>query len=223
MEPSGFGCMKHGVLAASVSCLQSADSPMHNSGVFGHIFDVSLSGRSYTYTFSSSEVSLSSSSSFPSSPLMSDVTVFFLLPSSPLSFFLNHFYFFNFDSPISFLRQTLDEDLAASNNNNMWQNRPVAEWSCEQVCMWLTAMSMDEYASDFIAKGVDGTELLLLDGEKLKVRENWSSPIFFSTFHVILHVFFYWKMFIILLYWPFSYLPEALALEVEVPIFHCLS
>lgn len=105
MEPSGFGCMKHGVLAASVSCLQSADSPMHNSGVFGHIFDVSLSGRSYTYTFSSSEVSLSSLS-FPSSPLMSDVTVFFLLPHSPLSFILNHFYFFNFNFHSSVRRWT---------------------------------------------------------------------------------------------------------------------
>lgn len=66
VEPSDFGGMRHGVLAASVSCLQSADSLKHSSGVFGHIFDVSLSGSSYTYTFSSSEVSLSSSS-FPSS------------------------------------------------------------------------------------------------------------------------------------------------------------
>lgn len=81
-----------------------------------------------------------------------------------------------------FVLQTLDDDLAASNNNNLWQNRPVAEWSCEQVRLWLTAMSMDEYSSEFTAKGVDGAELLLLDGEKLKVSEKRSSPFFFFLF-----------------------------------------
>lgn len=92
-----------------------------------------------------------------------------------------------------FLHQTLDDDLAAS-NNNLWQNRPVAEWTCEQVCLWLTAMSMDEYSSEFIAKGVDGAELLLLDGEKLKVKEKWYRPNFnflfciFSCFHVSLRL-----------------------------------
>lgn len=40
------------------------------------------------------------------------------------------------------------------------------------MCLWLTAMNMDDYSSEFLARGVDGAELLLLDGEKLKVREN---------------------------------------------------
>lgn len=110
---------------------------------------------------------------------MSDVTVFPLLPHPPLLFeIIFHFPTLTLLHWFHFLHQTLDEDLAASNNNNMWQNRPVAQWSTEQVCLWLTAMSMDEYASEFTAKGVNGTELLLLDGEKLKVRENWSGPIF---------------------------------------------
>lgn len=100
MEPTRFICMKHGVLAASLSCLQSVDSPVHSPSVFGHIFDVSLSGHSYTYTFSSSEVSLSISSSFPSSPLMSSCAVLSLLPHSPHSF-LNYFIFFNAVSRVS--------------------------------------------------------------------------------------------------------------------------
>lgn len=87
-------------------------------------------------------------------------------------------YFLTLSLAFHLLRQTLDDDLAASNNNNMWQNRPVAEWSCEQVCLWLTAMSMDEYTAEFTAKAVDGTELLLLDGEKLKVREKCSGLVF---------------------------------------------
>lgn len=59
--------------------------------------------------------------------------------------------------------------------------------------LWLTAMSMDEYASEFTARGVDGTELLLLDGEKLKVRENWSGSIFLFCFflHFILFCTFF--------------------------------
>lgn len=37
------------------------------------------------------------------------------------------------------------------------------------MCLWLIAMNMDQYASEFAAKGVDGTQLLNMDGEKLKV------------------------------------------------------
>lgn len=99
MEPTRFICMKHSVLAASLSCLQSVDSPVHSPSVFGHIFDVSLSGHSYTYTFSSSEVSLSISSPFPSSPLMSSCAA---LPTAALpSFFFKLFYFFNSVSHVS--------------------------------------------------------------------------------------------------------------------------
>lgn len=72
----------------------------------------------------------------------------------------------------------------------MWQNRPVAEWSSEQVCLWLTAMSMDEYTSEFAAKGVDGTELLLLDGEKLKVRGKCSKHS--KHFHLLIYKYRYY-------------------------------
>lgn len=66
-------------------------------------------------------------------------------------------------------RQTLDDDLAPTNNNHMWQSRPVAEWDNQQVCLWLTTMDMEKYRSEFAARGVDGSQLLSLDGEKLKV------------------------------------------------------
>jgi len=65
--------------------------------------------------------------------------------------------------------QTLDDDTVPTNNNNQWQSRPVLQWDRQQVCLWLIAMNMDEYASEFAARGVDGTQLLNMDSEKLKV------------------------------------------------------
>ncbi|XP_051252390.1 neurabin-1 isoform X2 [Dicentrarchus labrax] len=64
--------------------------------------------------------------------------------------------------------QTLDDDPVPTNNNNQWQSRPVLEWNNQQVCLWLVAMNMDQYASEFAARGVDGTALLSMDSEKLK-------------------------------------------------------
>ncbi|XP_060900392.1 neurabin-1-like isoform X2 [Labrus mixtus] len=65
--------------------------------------------------------------------------------------------------------QTLDDEpLPTNNNNNQWQSRPVMEWNNQQVCLWLIAMNMDQYTSAFAARGVDGTQLLNLDSEKLK-------------------------------------------------------
>lgn len=37
------------------------------------------------------------------------------------------------------------------------------------MCLWLVSMDMDQYATEFTARGVDGKQLLGLDGEKLKV------------------------------------------------------
>ncbi|KAM6989294.1 uncharacterized protein LKV04_008976 [Tautogolabrus adspersus] len=98
---------------------QSIASPVRSSSMEGHVSDHSLSGHSYTFTFSSSE--------------------------------------------------TLDDEpLPTNNNNNQWQSRPVTEWNNQQVCLWLIAMNMDQYTSTFAARGVDGTQLLNLDSEKLK-------------------------------------------------------
>ncbi|KAK9539062.1 hypothetical protein VZT92_004194 [Zoarces viviparus] len=65
--------------------------------------------------------------------------------------------------------ETLDDDPVPTNNNHhQWQSRPMLEWDNQQVCLWLIAMNMDEYVSGFAVGGVDGTQLLNMDGEKLK-------------------------------------------------------
>lgn len=145
----------------------------------GHVSDLSLSGHSHTFTFSSTEVSLS----FPSFFLS------FFLSSSPMEHSLSNHHFFSpsllsslitlsFSSPHSVCIlslvscQTLDDDPVPTNNNNHWRSRPVLEWSNQQVCLWLIAMNMDQYASEFAARGVDGTQLLNMDSEKLKVSRN---------------------------------------------------
>ncbi|XP_051943524.1 neurabin-1-like isoform X2 [Hippocampus zosterae] len=63
---------------------------------------------------------------------------------------------------------TLDDDPLPVNNNYRWQSRPVLEWSSQQVCLWLVAVNMEQYISDFAAKGVDGAQLLTMDTDKLK-------------------------------------------------------
>uniref|UniRef100_A0A3B3ZH00 SAM domain-containing protein n=1 Tax=Periophthalmus magnuspinnatus TaxID=409849 RepID=A0A3B3ZH00_9GOBI len=45
---------------------------------------------------------------------------------------------------------------------------PVTEWSSQQVCRWLVGMSMEQYAAEFSAKGVNGEQLLNMDTDKLK-------------------------------------------------------
>ncbi|XP_067330321.1 neurabin-1-like isoform X2 [Channa argus] len=97
---------------------QSIGSPVDSSSMVGHVSDHSLSGHSYTLTFSSTE--------------------------------------------------TLDDEPLPTNNNNQWQSHPVLEWNNQQVCLWLVTMNMDQYTSEFAARGVDGTELLNMDNEKLK-------------------------------------------------------
>ncbi|KAM9718827.1 uncharacterized protein ACNS7B_019883 isoform 6-T8 [Menidia menidia] len=64
--------------------------------------------------------------------------------------------------------ETLDDYPAPNNNNDLWQSRPVSEWNNQQVCLWLSAMNMDQYISEFAAKGINGTQLLSMDSQKLK-------------------------------------------------------
>ncbi|XP_037537666.1 uncharacterized protein LOC119414636 [Nematolebias whitei] len=63
--------------------------------------------------------------------------------------------------------ETLD-NFQFPNNNNQWQGRPVSEWKVQQVCLWLIDLNMDQYTSEFAAKGVDGAQLLSMDSQKLK-------------------------------------------------------
>ncbi|KAM9710735.1 neurabin-1 isoform 3-T3 [Menidia menidia] len=64
--------------------------------------------------------------------------------------------------------KTLDDEPAATGKEYQWQNRPVSEWTNQQVCHWLMGMNMDQYTPEFTAKGVDGQQLMHLDSDKLK-------------------------------------------------------
>uniref|UniRef100_A0A3Q3VN19 Neurabin-1 n=1 Tax=Mola mola TaxID=94237 RepID=A0A3Q3VN19_MOLML len=64
--------------------------------------------------------------------------------------------------------ETLDDEPVATGKDYQWQNRPVSEWTNQQVCHWLMGMNMDQYTAEFTAKGVDGQQLLHLDSDKLK-------------------------------------------------------
>ncbi|XP_030613417.1 neurabin-1 isoform X2 [Archocentrus centrarchus] len=64
--------------------------------------------------------------------------------------------------------ETLDDEPAATGKEYQWQNRPVSEWTNQQVCHWLMGMNMDQYTPEFTTKGVDGQQLLHLDSDKLK-------------------------------------------------------
>lgn len=64
--------------------------------------------------------------------------------------------------------ETLDDEPVSTGKEYQWQNRPVSEWTNQQVCHWLMGMNMDQYMPEFTAKGVDGQQLLHLDSDKLK-------------------------------------------------------
>lgn len=141
---------------------------MGSSSMVGHVSDHSLSGQSHTYIFSSSEVRLSSTSfsfSFLLSPWSIRSRQFSQMSSSLITVS-----FFFCASLVS--RQTLDEYPIPNNNNNHWQGQPTSEWNNQQVCLWLLSLDMERYTSEFTAKGVDGIQLLNMDGQKLKVRKN---------------------------------------------------
>ncbi|XP_041721367.1 neurabin-1 isoform X3 [Coregonus clupeaformis] len=64
--------------------------------------------------------------------------------------------------------ETLDDEPVPTGKEYQWQNRPVSEWTNQQVCHWLMGMNMDQYTPEFTAKGVDGHQLMQLDSDKLK-------------------------------------------------------
>ncbi|XP_052401249.1 neurabin-1 isoform X2 [Carassius gibelio] len=64
--------------------------------------------------------------------------------------------------------KTLDDGPLPAVKQYVWQNRPLAEWTNQQVCHWLMGMNMEQYIAEFTAKGVDGQHLLCMDSSKLK-------------------------------------------------------
>eukprot|EP00063_Salmo_salar_P072062 XP_014046897.1 PREDICTED: neurabin-1-like isoform X2 [Salmo salar] len=69
---------------------------------------------------------------------------------------------------LTFSSETLDGDSVLVGSNNQWQSQPLDQWTNQQVCLWLIGISMDQYAAEFTANGVDGLQLLNLDNNKLK-------------------------------------------------------
>ncbi|XP_015213565.2 neurabin-1 isoform X3 [Lepisosteus oculatus] len=59
-------------------------------------------------------------------------------------------------------------DDSHSPKHQQWQNRAVLEWSCQQVSHWLMGLNLEQYVPEFTAKGINGEQLLQLDGRKLK-------------------------------------------------------
>ncbi|XP_029980725.1 neurabin-1 isoform X2 [Sphaeramia orbicularis] len=102
----------------SFSVIDDSNPASPSSDISGLVAEPSLSGRSHTLIFSSSE--------------------------------------------------TLDDEPVATGKEYQWQNRPVSEWTNQQVCHWLMGLNMDQYTPEFTAKGVDGQQLLYLDSDKLK-------------------------------------------------------
>uniref|UniRef100_A0A3P9I3K1 Neurabin-1 n=1 Tax=Oryzias latipes TaxID=8090 RepID=A0A3P9I3K1_ORYLA len=115
-EPSGD--QNHERRNKSLSVVDDSNPASHSSDISGLVAEPSLSGRSHTLIFSSSE--------------------------------------------------TLEDEPAAASKDYQWHNRPVSEWTNQQVCHWLMGMNMDQYTAEFTAKAVDGQQLLLLDSDKLK-------------------------------------------------------
>ncbi|XP_076858888.1 neurabin-1 isoform X3 [Brachyhypopomus gauderio] len=64
--------------------------------------------------------------------------------------------------------KTLDDEPCSAGKDYQWQNRPVSEWTIQQVCHWLMGMNMDQYTREFTAGGVDGLQLLNLDSDRLR-------------------------------------------------------
>lgn len=50
----------------------------------------------------------------------------------------------------------------------MWQNVPVTEWSKEQVCQWLLALSLESCIPRFLEQGIGGAALLQLESKDFK-------------------------------------------------------
>ncbi|XP_062865880.1 neurabin-1 isoform X2 [Trichomycterus rosablanca] len=64
--------------------------------------------------------------------------------------------------------KTLNNESSPVPKQHLWQNRPLSEWTNQQVCHWLMGMNMEQYIVEFTAKGIDGKRLIDLDSSKLK-------------------------------------------------------
>ncbi|KAK3591679.1 hypothetical protein CHS0354_040599 [Potamilus streckersoni] len=62
----------------------------------------------------------------------------------------------------------VQESPASQNRQNQFQSCAIAEWNIEHVRHWLLGLEMEKYSSLFTEKNITGSQLLLLDGNRLK-------------------------------------------------------
>ncbi|XP_071565788.1 uncharacterized protein Spn isoform X4 [Temnothorax nylanderi] len=72
------------------------------------------------------------------------------------------------DSSTVWLPAHLSDFGLGDKKSHFWQNAPVADWSKEQVCQWLTGIGLEHYSSQFLDNGINGNNLLRLDSRDLK-------------------------------------------------------
>lgn len=59
-------------------------------------------------------------------------------------------------------------DIQAPFQTNEWHDKPVSEWTTNQVSTWLLALGLDQYISKFEDRNVNGQSLINLDSTVLK-------------------------------------------------------
>ncbi|KAJ1529944.1 hypothetical protein ONE63_006672 [Megalurothrips usitatus] len=60
------------------------------------------------------------------------------------------------------------EDLLQRRGSHVWLNVPVTEWSKEQVCQWLLALSLESCIPRFLEQGIGGAALIQLESKDFK-------------------------------------------------------
>ncbi|EGI65455.1 Neurabin-1 [Acromyrmex echinatior] len=72
------------------------------------------------------------------------------------------------DSSTVWLPAHLSDFGLGDKKSHFWQNAPVADWSKEQVCQWLTGIGLEHYSPQFLDNGINGSNLLRLESRELK-------------------------------------------------------
>ncbi|XP_039312837.1 uncharacterized protein LOC105202232 isoform X3 [Solenopsis invicta] len=72
------------------------------------------------------------------------------------------------DSSTVWLPAHLSDFGLGDKKSHFWQNAPIADWSKEQVCQWLTGIGLEHYSPQFLDNGINGNNLLRLESRELK-------------------------------------------------------
>ncbi|KAL0119591.1 hypothetical protein PUN28_007793 [Cardiocondyla obscurior] len=72
------------------------------------------------------------------------------------------------DSSTVWLPAHLSDFGLGDKKSHFWQTAPVADWSKEQVCQWLTGIGLEHYSPQFLDNNINGNNLLRLESRDLK-------------------------------------------------------